>query len=115
MKTESLPVPLTQEEIAERADRMATALRKITELEIEKKAKNDEIKHKKEELEKDIAVWASQVREKAENREVEIELQSNWETGQIETFRLDTGELIRTRPMTPSEKQKTFEHPAVKN
>ena len=103
METKILPVRLTDLELLERGQRVAELLRQVSEIEEEKKATNSDFKARIEEREGELHDLGSQIRNKAEQREVEVMRQADEEAGIESTIRVDTGEVIGTRAMTPTE------------
>jgi hypothetical protein len=108
-------VKLTAEEWAERAEGMAAAFAKMEELDEKLKLKKAEHKAKYEVLQEKHKDLAKQVRTREEYRSVEVEIRADWTLGKIETYRMDTGECIRSREMTPQERQRDLSLVGLKN
>lgn len=103
--TRQLPCKLTEEEITARGCHLAEVEREIEKKEDEKqrhaKALGDEIK----EMRSRTRLIAQEISTRTTYRDVEITEQK---VGvHMETVRLDTGEVIETRPLTAEERQVT--------
>ena len=105
MPTEMLPCVLTADEAASRAQELATLVRKIEEEESAAKAAAAAARDSLKEMDSDLRRLARVVREGREDRQVEVRASRNLTTGTFEVVRLDTGVVIRTRPLTPEELQ----------
>lgn len=104
-RIEILPCPLNDDELRERADRAA---RKQAELESEeeqiallKKAS----KERTERLGSEVRSLLREVRTRSEDRDVQVVDRVSDEGDLMETVRTDSGEIVRSRPLTPAEKQ----------
>lgn len=104
--TRHLKCILTEEELKKAGEEMAKA---YTDLESEQdglKAAQAQFKARIAALEAQIGLSANKIQNGYEFRQVECE---NREFGlSIETYRIDTGEVIEIRPMTKDEKQRKF-------
>lgn len=105
MSKRTLPVYLTEDE------RMA-ASKKLAETLWERDQKQDEAKSKAAEYRdgiKKLSVTISElqtvVQSGVQHRLVDCEDRKNVAAGTVETYRLDTGEMVESRPMTGVEKQ----------
>ncbi len=105
--TERLRVSLNDEEIRARADELASV---IGDIEHEEKEKKEEAAHHNEaigRLENRSRELAMQIRTKSEERDVECELVDVVDleagTGEHQTIRKDTREVIHREPMTRAE------------
>ena len=105
---EVLPVPLTNQEILDRADRMGVIVGEIDRIDAELKAFRDLKKGERQRLDMELRQITGEIGAKAKLVEVEIKAMPNWAEGKIDFIRLDTGEVFRSRDMTPTERQKTF-------
>lgn len=115
IKTRSLPVPLTEDELRLKAQEMATAERLLGEAERKEDAEAELWKGKKKALENEtgdararLSLIGRVVREKREFRDIEIVEEPNHATKTVDTVRTDTGEIIETRGMTESEMQRSL-------
>jgi hypothetical protein len=106
--TEVLPVPLTNQEILDRADRMGVIVSEIDRIDAELKAFRDLKKGERQRLDMELRQITGEIGSKAKLVEVEVKPVPNWKEGTIDFVRLDTGEVFRVRDMTPSERQKSF-------
>lgn len=100
-----LPVPLSQSELLVKAEELARKVRAAADIEDEKKAANSDFKTRLEELDMAINELSEIVATKSEQRQVECALYENYGSATMELVRVDTGELIETRPMTEAERQ----------
>lgn len=109
MRTMTLPCALTDTEKLERAKRVAVLDHDCETLEEQRKAHNSAMKAKIDNVRSEISDLCHQLRTSEEMREVEIAYEKNWEEKTEETMRLDTGEVVSTRALTPTELQRTLE------
>lgn len=106
MLTEILPVKLTNDELRERGERLAGLLEEIATEEAEKKAANDMAKDVIERLETKAYMLARVIRSRQEDREVQVDEVEDLEAKEFRTVRIDTGETVHRRRMTPEELQR---------
>jgi predicted kinase len=104
-ETQFLKVTLTQDELLEAADELATALDNLNKLTDEKEAVGKGFKAREAALEAEITKQQLLVRNKYEHRNVDCENVLDYDTLETYTTRLDTGEEIMRRKMTEDEKQ----------
>lgn len=112
METRTLPVKLTEEELAQRRDKLAELVRDHTLA--EQKKKDEASKHKTivDKLEECMSAVAREIREKSQYIPVQVSKEVDQGEGVENTIRMDTGEVIATRQLTPQEKQvKLFDVP----
>lgn len=102
----NLPVALTREEVAERADRAAQLIEDRDHKEAELKAHNSHVKSLIATLEADMRHLSSEVRTKRTHRDVECERRYDYDSSVVREVRLDTGEVLSERPMSDREKQR---------
>jgi hypothetical protein len=103
--TQSLKVPLTTDEIADRADRAAHLVASIQAKEDELKAV---VKHHKSIIESEMVtldLHSKEVRDKTTYRQVDCERQYDFNAGKYREIRNDTGEVMNERRLLESEKQ----------
>jgi hypothetical protein len=115
VRTQLLPVKLTEVELALKAQELATAEAGLGTAEMAATAYLEEVKAEKGRLQSEVEkarravrCLARIVRERAEEREVPIVEQSDFEAGAVNTVRTDTGEIVATRGMTPEERQRSL-------
>lgn len=106
--TEILPVRLTPVELAARADELANLLQKRDTVDEEKSSANARFKSQFEEIDTRMSALGRELRDKEVAREVEVTRTMNYAEKIVETVRNDTGELVRTRSMSPDEMQMRF-------
>jgi len=104
-ESQFLKVALTQEEVLQTADELATALDNKTSLAAEKEAVLKSFKSKEAALDAQITEKQQRVRNKYTYRNVECENVLDYGTLETYTRRLDTGDEIMRRPMNEDEKQ----------
>lgn len=102
-ETRSLPCPLTDEEILARATEAANLAHKRDLLEVQLKSHNDTAKKEIARVEGNISVLQQRVRERSEPRDIEVDYRHDEVRGVVETWRMDTGAVIHSRPMTADE------------
>jgi len=101
---EILPVPLTDQEVAELGRSLAHELETLDKV---TKDKTEITKAAKEEIERQqgvVNVLAKTLRDGTRETEVEVEESADYELGKWQTRRLDTGEVIDEREMTDEER-----------
>lgn len=103
---ESLKCVLTDDEVREYGIALARATSTITDLESQKKAFNDQIKADISKAEGDANILSQKIQNGYEFRTIDVETVLGYESGIVFTIRMDTGEEIRSRSMTPEERQK---------
>lgn len=103
---EMLPVRLTREEKEQASTGLAEALDQEEKLELELAGVKREFKDRAEELTTKVRHLGRLVRTGVEERTVECEVRPNWRNGTMETFRLDTGEMVNFRPLSREERQR---------
>jgi len=106
MITRRLPVKLNREEVRLKGKRLAILEAEIESLEGEKKAVVDDFKSKIEGRKAEIQSLSRQVNEEQEYRQVEVVERKDWDELTVDTVRTDTGDIIESRPMTTSERQR---------
>ena len=102
---EDLRCELTPEELAAKADECALALGGIDQLNAERKEAIEETRGELKRVGAEVAKLARELREKACYREVNVHEERRFAENTIAIVREDTGALVRSRPMTPEERQ----------
>lgn len=100
-----LPVTLTEEERLARGMRAAELGAEYAEVEEAKKAAARDLGQKLKTLRAEMDELHEAVRTGREQQDVQVDHHRNEERKSIETIRLDTGEIIDSRPMTVEERQ----------
>lgn len=108
MKTERLRCKLTDTEIRERGEQLAKQRKEIAEVEAAKKSAAENFKSQLIALIMAADDVTEEINTKSEVRDVEVTEEKNFTTKQAYTIRLDTGETVRTRPLTAQEMQRPF-------
>ena len=106
--TRFLKVKLTEQEVADAADRMADGFDQVGKVEEEAKQMADSYKAKLKELEGQLSKNQLLVRNKYDFRQVDCEEKSDYKVGKITITRLDTKETVEDRVMNADEQQMTF-------
>jgi uncharacterized FlaG/YvyC family protein len=102
---EKLPCELTRDEKLSKAEEMAASLKVRAEVELEAKSKADEFKSEMKRLDRTIGDRAEEIRTGVEYRQVECTERGDYRRNQVSIIRLDTGEVVRQRPMRVDERQ----------
>jgi len=105
VETRMLSVKLTDVELLERGHRVAELWHEIRSEEDAKKQAAAESKRKLDALEEESYQLARQISSRSENRPVEVRRDIDYGRGVEEVMRLDTGEIVETRVLTPAERQ----------
>lgn len=106
--TRTLPVKLSQDELRERGDTLASV---IQDLNTEQKRQTDQkaqMKAKLSELEARQTQLAIMISRREEDREVVIDVWHDFERGTVSEVRRDTGEELHSRHMTDEERQRSL-------
>ncbi len=106
MKTRRLPCKLTDQERQFKGDQLVQKMHAMEEAEDLFEVIRDSHKTRMKEFEKEISVLSRVIRERSEERDVEITENKDYESKTAQTVRLDTGEVVDTRPLTPQELQR---------
>lgn len=102
---ENLPCTLTEEEKAVKSKELCTTLLERAALELEKKDTMADFKKSLSDKNDEIDELARLISTGIEYRPVACRDFERFERNQVETVRLDTGEVVRSRVMGPSERQ----------
>lgn len=101
----NLRVPLSDKEIAERAQRAAHLLSERDHKDEEMKAAAKHAKAQIAEVEAELRRVSGEIRDGATYKDVECQRRHNYRLGKIEEVRLDSLEVIAERAMTDQERQ----------
>ena len=102
---EYLKCQLTEKEKTELSAKIAKAISDRAGAEAKLKEVNTSIKAQIAKLEAEISEKALQINNGYEYRNVECRMEKDYRLGTVTLTRLDTGEVIRERPMTAEERQ----------
>lgn len=102
---ENLPVRLTKREMLSKNADLITALDKSKTLKAEKKEAAATFREQEKEIEKEIDQLAECLKSGKERRPVECFQRTRIDERMIDTVRCDTGDIVRSRPMTIDERQ----------
>lgn len=105
METMQLSCKLTEQELTERRDALASLVEKKTALEAQKKNAAAKYKQEIDEVEDAKSLVAYEIRTRSERREVAVTRHKDYAAGVEETIRTDTGEVVHTRVLDPHERQ----------
>ena len=104
MNTETLPVVLTDIELLDLGQKLAEKHREGRMEEDDQKEAKSAMKERLEGIENEINRLAGLIRERREYRQVEVHEVKDFSRSMVDTLRDDTGELVRTRPMTSEDR-----------
>lgn len=104
-----LPCKLTEKDVAEAADKLATAIQRVESLELEKKTKVAEFKGQIDAQKERIHNLTVEVKDGVAQRSIDCELLLNYTKLSATLIRLDHDEIVEERTMTTEEKQMKFE------
>lgn len=107
--TQRLPCQLTPAETAVRADELARTLETLEVLKADKAAAVSRFREMIKLSERKSYDLGDVVRTGKEYREVPVRYASDFEANQIHTIRLDTGEVVSSRPMEAAERQQAMD------
>ena len=102
---EYLKCHLTEKEKTELSAKIAKAISDRTSAEAKLKEVSASIKAQIAQLDAEISEKALQINNGYEYRNVECRMDKDYRLGSVTITRLDTGEVIRERPMTAEERQ----------
>lgn len=105
MKTEKLPVRLTEPELRARGDELAEKVRDRRLLDEQRKDTARDYRERLEVMDEQIGELARAVRDRTEDREVNIREEPDFKRGVMQIVRLDTGETVRERVLEEGERQ----------
>jgi hypothetical protein len=105
-KTEYLKYAFTEQEKKEIGENLANAVSERNEFEAELTSVKKDFQSKIALCEKTIAECAEKIRSGYEMRNIDCEERFDYETGIVDTFRMDTCAFVRERKMTQEERQK---------
>ena len=105
METATLPCRLSNDEVRERGEKVAELHRQRDALEIKRKETVDLIKAQVNEIDGQIVALCTEIIGKAEWRSVEVKREKDFKRNVEELIRVDTGEVVQTRALTPEERQ----------
>ena len=103
--TETLRCDLSEAEVRDRADQAARAFGEAAESEVELTAIGTEMRGQIKRLRAQVGELLRAVREAAEYRPVDCVERRNEGEANVEVVRVDTGEIVRSRPFTQDERQ----------
>jgi hypothetical protein len=106
---EYLKYHFNREELAEIADAMAKSAGEMDAAEAKKKSVTAQVKAEFEAASADHQKNARLYRDKFDYRNIDCEMLLDHFTGRVTVFRLDTGELVKSRAMTAEERQQELE------
>ena len=108
MRTERLPVTLTNDEVRVRGEELAGLVAEINAAEDAKKIAAQEAKAAIDELDVKAAGIAEEIRSRRVYRDVEVREDLDAPSRVVSVIRLDTGEVVRERVATSSDLQAVF-------
>lgn len=109
MDTMMLPVPLTKHEIDQFKDELAELVQLQIEAQSAEGFRKTQFKKQQTQTTAKIQVLAGTIKRGTKEQAVEIRRVKNFQTGTLEIYRQDTGELVLSRQLTPEERQLSLE------
>ena len=104
-ETRLLVCDLTEDEISERAKQLAVSKGEMEQHQLHAKEIKADLKKKGEQLRAQISQLARACREGKEEREIVCELLYDEDELTVDVVRVDTGQVVSSRPMTDDERQ----------
>lgn len=105
MEYRTLPVSLSDDDVKQKGDVLATRIEQLDDIEQRRKASADSFKEQQKEAQGDIASLARQVRTRLEHRVIGCAWERDDARLSMLLVRQDTGEIVETRPMCDDERQ----------
>jgi len=106
MRTEKLPVGLTEAEVQDRNAEVVRLLDQIDEIKEEDSARKSDAKAAILRLEMRASALRDESRSRSQVRDVEVEEVKNYTAERVDIVRNDTGKVVFSRAMRPEEKQR---------
>lgn len=107
--TKDLVCQLTREEVAAYAEDLAQQIDREAKTTSEFDSVKKTWKNKLDDIKREILSTSTKVREHKEMRLVKCEKVLDFDAGEVREVRLDTGEIIGSRPMSATERQKELD------
>lgn len=107
--TRDLVCSLTREEVAKYAEDLAQLIDREATTTSDFDSVKKTWKGKLEDIKREILSTSTKVREHKEIRLVKCQKELDFESGEVRLVRMDTGEIIETRPMSAVERQKELD------
>jgi hypothetical protein len=99
-------VYLTEEEIRQAAETLAGKTQELDDVEAEKKASAAAYKERLERISGEIRTAARLYKDRYDMRDVECQVEKDYEVGLVRYIRTDTYETAKAEPMTMAERQR---------
>jgi hypothetical protein len=106
--TRKLPVQLTDDELQQRSQALVGNIKQTDALKEEKKTATSEFKARIGACNDVTKRLTEIISSGKEERDVECEMTKDYKGGTVTVVRLDTGEVVETRPMTADERQESM-------
>lgn len=106
---EHLPCALEPQELVLKSKQLAQLLCDQANVELEKKDANAEFKSRLDDIDKRLSALGLEVRTGREHREVPCIERADYAENRVEIIRMDTGEVIRMRPLEKYERQEALQ------
>ena len=101
----TLPVELTPDEVRAKGVELAARVDEMYAIDVERKEAAAAIRERRADVEAQVIELKGEVRSGREYREVECRLEPDFQAGVMQIVRVDTGEFVRSRPLSPDERQ----------
>ncbi len=105
---EELPCALDSQELVLKSKQLAQLLCDQANVELEKKEANATFKEQLDDIDKRMSALALEVRTGREYREVPCTERADYADNRVEIVRMDTGEVVRIRPLLQGERQEAL-------
>lgn len=108
LETRNLAFKLTQEEIIDRAKKLAMVEDELIQLEVKRKMASDEFKDLKKDLDSKRRTLSRAVVDGQDFRPTDCEWKPDWKKNEKQLIRLDTNEIVSSITMTAEDLQRQF-------
>ena len=105
---EELPCALDSQEMVLKSKQLAQLLCDQSNIELEKKEANASFKEQLDDIDTKMSALALEVRTGREYREVPCTERADYQDNRVEIIRMDTGEVVRIRPLLQGERQEAL-------
>lgn len=104
-ETQLIAVDLTDDELRHRGQRLAELHGVLDELAEEESEFKADLKRRRKPVKAEVSTLAHAIRNKRENRDVDVEIHYDPKRGLVDEIRADTGEVLATRKPKREERQ----------
>lgn len=104
-----LPCQMSEQERLLKSMALAQKLDELDRVQLEKKAANDAFKERLNACHDAVSSLSREVRTGMEERPIECTENARYDDMMVDLIRMDTGEVVSSRPMHPSERQQALQ------